>query len=1088
MADIKFSEFPKATTSKDSDEIAILQDGVNKMIPSPVLESKIINKTVSRVIEQGGASLNVINLQGVVPTYADLATITPIPELNDAYQVEADGLVYVYTETGFQADGDGFNLLPEPTGIVEQGNTQAVSGGDVFEALRAKTDTANNFLVETAIAPTIRINGVNVTDEIEKKVLLKKLDQCFKAIKCFDLAQNEFLLLRQLSYIPSTNTVSLGFVVVTNEQDMQDINALPVAYIEEAVADISKPFTFKFTQRYTGRCYFVTMDMSVFPTETISFNFRNSQQMGSYQTCGIKSSAITYLDKKDIWGTGYRITTGGTNWQFPRPYYFHNAVKHIAVSSKEKNLVSITGVSYNAAGGILPVIIMCCNDDDPNNLNINTSRNGFAYLRINIPIADVGIKKYTSYVLSGTSTAEVTMVVDCDYLFGNVPNVTTSGFGIEREGELAQFIVSPSSGGGGTVNTLSMIDGEGDFQGNFRFVSATGNWALLAGNSMTKLSRIPEGTTSIDINMSLDGVNSNVMCLDKDMKMIEWAYDGANGTINSLSYTPPAEAVFLLASTTTSPSSAKITANGTFELTEEVKNYRSINEGLADKHSGEVFIVKNTAFKKNAEGLCTINEYEVLSTDWLDDIPEYEKDGGFIIPTNVLHTDGTTTFNGGTLCDVKDGVMYFYNDRECAVFKSEDNGATFTVITDKFSHPSIWDSETLSYESRSAIIPLNNGELLIPIRIRGSVINPEESTNRYRYWTLYRTTGGQTDIVKCFEFSHESTYNRPWLPESNPKHTWPNHSSGCLLGKFTSYVYEDIIVVTEYGEGTSAYWNEQGISNNGRGISGRAWVSMDNGITWKKMFDADRKKVGTLEDDSNWYYFTDTLAAKSRHMHGVHIDEVRGVVHLTNGDYEDYDWSISIDDLATWYNSAPSVDPDENPTYKVIDTYPEWQSNMLTTGSTSSNNAYSSMKYQMMQGRPVSFGNVWAHDASREFAYISYENNGEYIFEPVFQFENIEDFDTEQAFVNSWSSTDAFVQDITVHNGVIYFTHSNRGDKPSRIYATKNGLSWKVVYEGDNADIKFAGKILLDGVNKYLSPGTSGQESNVSGYWKLKTK
>ena len=71
MADIKFSEFQKATISKDSDEIAILQDGVNKMIPSPVLESKIINKTVSRVIEQGGASLNLINLKGIVPTYAE---------------------------------------------------------------------------------------------------------------------------------------------------------------------------------------------------------------------------------------------------------------------------------------------------------------------------------------------------------------------------------------------------------------------------------------------------------------------------------------------------------------------------------------------------------------------------------------------------------------------------------------------------------------------------------------------------------------------------------------------------------------------------------------------------------------------------------------------------------------------------------------------------------------------------------------------------------------------------------------------------------------------------------------------------------
>ena len=139
MADIKFSEFQKATISKDSDEIAILQDGVNKMIPSPVLESKIINKTVSRVIEQGGASLNVINLKGVVTTYADLALITPTPELNDAYQVEADGLVYVYTESGFQADGEGIAVQPAPNGVVEEGNTQAVSGGNVYDAINGIT-------------------------------------------------------------------------------------------------------------------------------------------------------------------------------------------------------------------------------------------------------------------------------------------------------------------------------------------------------------------------------------------------------------------------------------------------------------------------------------------------------------------------------------------------------------------------------------------------------------------------------------------------------------------------------------------------------------------------------------------------------------------------------------------------------------------------------------------------------------------------------------------------------------------------------------------------------------------------------------
>lgn len=162
MADIKFSEFPKATTSKDSDKIAILQDGVNKMIPSPVLESKIINKTVSMVIEQGGASLNVINLKGVVPTYADLATITPTPDLNDAYQVEADGLVYVYTENGFQADGDGFVVQAEPIGVVEEGNTQAVSGGEVFNTSALKNEVGiDSFIIGQNIAPELSNSNFN---------------------------------------------------------------------------------------------------------------------------------------------------------------------------------------------------------------------------------------------------------------------------------------------------------------------------------------------------------------------------------------------------------------------------------------------------------------------------------------------------------------------------------------------------------------------------------------------------------------------------------------------------------------------------------------------------------------------------------------------------------------------------------------------------------------------------------------------------------------------------------------------------------------------------------------------------------------
>lgn len=277
--------------------------------------------------------------------------------------------------------------------------------------------------------------------------------------------------------------------------------------------------------------------------------------------------------------------------------------------------------------------------------------------------------------------------------------------------------------------------------------------------------------------------------------------------------------------------------------------------------------------------------------------------------------------------------------------------------------------------------------------------------------------------------------------------------------------------------------------NNGRGVSGKAWVSFDYGVTWKKMFDADRKKVGTAEADDNWYYFTSTYAGKMRHMHGIDIDPYRNVIHLTNGDNEDYIWSIGINELKTWYDTAPAVDPDDDhPVYDPSDSFPDWDAKLIVPSDGTTNKAYSSMRAQQMKFAPVAIGWVGGHDASREFSYILHDRSDDFVFEPVFQFEQREDYDTEQAFVNSWVSTDGFVQGITIHNGVIYFAHSQRDPIPSRIWATIDGINWKIVYEGDSGDFTFAGKILFDGDRPYISYGTGGQASADSGFWKLKVK
>lgn len=76
-----------------------------------------------------GAPITAFNFKTNVPTYADLPLVGN--EVNDGYGVIEDGLVYVWNGTAFPPEGDGMNLGLKPNGVVEMGNTIAVSGGEV---------------------------------------------------------------------------------------------------------------------------------------------------------------------------------------------------------------------------------------------------------------------------------------------------------------------------------------------------------------------------------------------------------------------------------------------------------------------------------------------------------------------------------------------------------------------------------------------------------------------------------------------------------------------------------------------------------------------------------------------------------------------------------------------------------------------------------------------------------------------------------------------------------------------------------------------------------------------------------------------
>lgn len=147
---------------------ALAKDDVSKLIQHVELNAdknlqlKFADGSVE-VVSLSELLLNRLQLKGVVDTYEDLATITN-PKANDAYQVMEDSLVYIYTNSGFQTKGKGFNISLIPNGTVAEGVQQAVSGGEVYEAI---LNSVNGVIEE---GNTQAVSG----NEVAKKTLLVK--------------------------------------------------------------------------------------------------------------------------------------------------------------------------------------------------------------------------------------------------------------------------------------------------------------------------------------------------------------------------------------------------------------------------------------------------------------------------------------------------------------------------------------------------------------------------------------------------------------------------------------------------------------------------------------------------------------------------------------------------------------------------------------------------------------------------------------------------------------------------------------------------------------------------------------------------
>ncbi|ALU25272.1 hypothetical protein [Myroides odoratimimus] len=386
---------------------------------------------------------------------------------------------------------------------------------------------------------------------------------------------------------------------------------------------------------------------------------------------------------------------------------------------------------------------------------------------------------------------------------------------------------------------------------------------------------LPIGSNKIVINALLDK-NANVFFADENMLIIEALLKNNDGTIyngeeqfefiNSEQDIPINARYVRISSKKWSKGYYGLSVKGVFSkeliTTQKIIKTNLLHNVLCSAFSNKTsmhigdFLVNNKGFDVNNT---TINNYFSKEVT-LEQIEEKQ--------VNI------SEIKGGLLCDVKKGWKYFYHTHNKTIYKEKNNEVV--IISNPTLHPNIWvDMFENMNNDRISLKVLDNEEIIFPIQLK---------VNNEVFWMVNKTSNNQKDVKQLFRLTYD---NFEWEGVQR----WTN---GAWLSDWSIDCKENIVVVSEYGQGTPKYWLEQNRSSNGNGTSSRVWVSFDYGETFAKCLDLDRKKTGIAESDNNWFYFQDTYSRKLCHIHVLRIDKYRNRLWVTNGDWENFFWSIDL--------------------------------------------------------------------------------------------------------------------------------------------------------------------------------------------------
>lgn len=577
--------------------------------------------------------------------------------------------------------------------------------------------------------------------------------------------------------------------------------------------------------------------------------------------------------------------------------------------------------------------------------------------------------------------------------------------------------------------------------------------------------KIPDGTTSIKATGGFDK-NANILFGDVNGQMIHggYAWKNEDGTKysgdevkTSLDVDIPVSAKYLHMSTTlaTVPS-ATLNFVGDFEYAKKT-DFESIQSAILDKTvQNGVYTSGKYLFRKNDTN---INNVEVIDGSNLALADTY---------TASTLKQGTSQ---GQLAFYKDGKYYYYHGSNREIYV-EENGVK-TTLTSPTLHPAAWALSRAQQQQRTVIEVLEDESILFSMKetqVDGNIT--------YSLWKM--PVGGVP--VRCFMYSNDfSTKADSSLQSAN----------GCPLGEWSFAYAEGLIFATEYGEGTSKWWSDQEKNGgNGKGVSSRVWVSNDNGNTWYICLNLNELKDSALpQSDSNWKYFSDTNAKNYCHIHMIKYDTYDKRVYISNGDGENYLWSIDLKTVKTWLASAVAVNPATLPIYTQV-TGLTWNAVRLCTYENQPNINYHNMKFQMTALYPIEQGLLMGHDAPREFMYLAHRkgllSQSTFRFEPTYNWERSTDFDFDYEFKASQDTTDGFVQVMTRNKKTdpVLIFNSTSG-KYCKIWATYNGFAHQLVFESELKEVTFGCRAFFDEKGNIILSTGAGATAINSGYYLL---